>query len=472
MTSRSDGVWIQDELAKADFGDLRLNKRFQVLAAELASKPSQPINQASTDWAATKAAYRFFKNSKATPEKILSPHVESTQLRAASYERIIVVQDTSVLDFTRHPKTTGLGSIGKTANGFEPQGLLLHSALAFSEKGLPLGLLYQRVWPRNHKKEKNRYLRTLIPVANKESFKWFLGLRELLKKKNKNEVIMVCDREADIYELLEECLTEGVDFVIRVKHARMLYDEELGDISLFERLEEAKTKGKIILEIPSSGKRSSRVAELKIKFLPVTYAGKPRGLNIKQVIGRHDLELYAVYLFEESPPPDEAAISWTLITSLPVTTLPMALEVVRFYKMRWNIELYFKCLKTGCNIEDCRLSTGDRLMRFISLQSIIAWRILWMTFLNRIEPDVSCEVVLTESEWKTLWLKKHRRQIKSGELKPKPPDKPPSTKDALRWIAMIGGFLGRKNDGEPGLITLWRGWIELNSAVELYEVLN
>ena len=111
-------------------------------------------------------------------------------------------------------------------------------------------------------------------------------------------------------------------------------------------------------------------------------------------------------------------------------------------------------------------------MRLISLQSIIAWRILWMTFLNRSEPQLTCDNILTQDEWKTLWLKRHRRQIKSGEMKAKPPDQPPSTNEAVRWIAMLGGFPGRKGDGEPGLITLWRGWLELASAVELYEVMK
>ena len=118
--SRSDGFWIQKEIAQADFGDLRLNKRFEFLATELASKPSQPINQASTDWAAMKGAYRFFDNAKVTAQKIIEPHFLSTQLRAASYRRILVIQDTSVIDFTKHVKTTGLGSTGKNENGFEP----------------------------------------------------------------------------------------------------------------------------------------------------------------------------------------------------------------------------------------------------------------------------------------------------------------------------------------------------------------
>jgi Transposase DNA-binding/Transposase DDE domain len=468
----NNGFWIQEEISKADFGDVRLNKRFQTLAAELAARPSCPINQASIDWASAKGAYRFFSNSKVSIEKILEPHFLSTQLRASVHQRVIVAQDTSVIDFTSHPKTKGLGPTGKKRDDFESQGLLLHSALALSEKGLPLGLLDQKIWPRSHKKEKNSYLRGLLPVEEKESFKWFESLRQIDTRTKNQEVVLVCDREGDIYELFEECLTRGIDFVIRARNERILEDEDFGDIGLFERIGIKREKELITVEVPSTGKRAARQAELEIKFLPVTYAGQPRGSGVLKYKNRSDLDLFVVHLHEPNPPQGEQALNWTLITSLPVQSLGEALEIVRIYKLRWNVELYFKCLKTGCGIETCRLATAERLKRFISLQSIIAWRILWMTFLNRSAPEISCENVLTPSEWKTLWLKHHQRQIQSGKLKPYPPNEPPSTYDAVRWIAMLGGFLGRKNDGKPGLITIWRGWLELSSAVEIYQILQ
>ncbi len=146
--------------------------------------------------------------------------------------------------------------------------------------------------------------------------------------------------------------------------------------------------------------------------------------------------------------------------------------MVRIYKMRWHIELYFKSLKTGCGVEKCRLQSAQKLIHYIALQSIIAWRILWMTFVNRADPTVSCDNFLTKNEWKVLWLKKHSRQIKAGQIKATPPELPTSTNEAIRWIAMQGGFLGRKGDGEPGQITIWRGWLDLMAAVDLYEVLN
>lgn len=468
----TDGRWIEEEMACVDFGDIRLNKRFQILASELADKPSQPINQASSDWAAAKAAYRFFDNPKVSAERILEPHILSTQLRAQGHRRLVVVQDTSFIDYTKHIKTLDLGSTGKSANGFESQGLLLHCAMALSDKGLPLGLLSHKTWPRHRKKSKDSHHESLLPRKKKESFKWQEALRKIVENTPDHEVIMVCDREGDIFELLEESLTCGVDFVIRVLHPRMLDDEEFGDINIFDRIAVTETKDFVTIEVPGSGKRPPREAKLAVKFLPVIYAAHPRGIKTKQVSRRTNLELNVVHLFEENPPKGEAAIHWTLVTTLEASNLNMAMEVVRLYKMRWQIELYFKALKTGCGIENCRLESADKLIRYITLQSVIAWRILWMTFLNRVAPEDTCEHFLTQDEWKTLWLKKHRRQIKSGELKPIPPKTPPSTRDAIRWIAMQGGFLGRKGDGEPGQITVWRGWLDLIAAVELYEVLK
>lgn len=471
-SSRIDGRWIEEEMACADFGDLRLNKRFQILASELASRPSHPINQASTDWAATKAAYRFFDNPKVRAEEILEPHFLSTQLRAQGHQRLIVVQDTSVIDFSKHIRTLDLGPIGKTEDGFEPQGLLLHCALALSEKGLPLGLLHHKTWPRTRVKGKNTHFESMLPVEKKESFKWFEGLRKVLKNTSDHEVVMVCDREGDIYELLEETLSCGMDFVVRVLHPRMLEDENFGDINVFERIAISPVRSRVKIEVPGSGKRPGRSADLMVKFLPVTYAAHPRGIKTKQVSKRSHLELNIVHFFEEHPPRGEVAIHWTLVTTLNATNLTEALEIVRIYKLRWQVELYFKSLKTGCGIEQCRLASSAKLIRYIALQSVIAWRVLWMTFLNRTDPEMSSESFLTEDEWKTLWLKKHRRQIKTGQMKAKPPDQPPSTREAIRWIAMQGGFLGRKGDGEPGQITIWRGWLDLMASVEIYEVMK
>ena len=136
------------------------------------------------------------------------------------------------------------------------------------------------------------------------------------------------------------------------------------------------------------------------------------------------------------------------------------------------VESYFKALKTGTNVEKARLASVEKLECYLSLLMVVAWRILWMTHLNRHAPEESAQTMLTTSEWKALWLQRHRRYIKEGKIKPIPPETPPTIYEAVRWIAMQGGFLGRKGDKEPGLITIWRGWLSLQTAVEMYEIMN
>jgi hypothetical protein len=173
--------WIREELIGAEFGDERLDARFLKLAHELGESPSLPINHASSDWAAAKAAYRFFENPKVTEEKILERHFLNTEERILAQEKVVVVQDTSVLDFSRRKKTTGLGPTGRTENGYEPQGLLFHSTLAFSERGLPLGLVNHQIWAREEDRDNRNKLGSYghhsLPLEQKETFKWIRGLR-------------------------------------------------------------------------------------------------------------------------------------------------------------------------------------------------------------------------------------------------------------------------------------------------------
>jgi IS4 transposase len=471
-TIKEDASWIDAELLSADFNELRLNKRFKILATELSQQPSLPINQASSDWAAAKAAYRFFKNEKVDYEKIIQPHILNTALRIQGRKRVVVVQDSSSIDFSTHHKTRGLGMMHKFSDGGELKGLMLHATLALTEKGLPLGLLSEKLWAREKQKVKG-HDHAKLPITEKESFRWIEGLRNARQLiSSDTEMIMVCDREADIYELFEEAIDLDAGLVVRLSHNRVLEDEENDGLRIYDYLGLQKNCYHVKVEVPSSGKRVQRTAELEIRFSKVTLASRPHGIKVPRTAHRSDLDLWVVDLREKHPPKGEEALTWTLLSTVEIHDKKSALQIMHYYKMRWTIELYFKTLKTGCNIESCRMNEARKLMSYISLQSIFAWRLLWMTFLNRNSPHLSCEIVLTENEWKTLWIKKNRRKIKSGELKPEPPEKPPTVYEAIRWIAMLGGFLGRKNDGEPGMITIWRGWLQLLSAVEIYDLLR
>ena len=164
--------------------------------------------------------------------------------------------------------------------------------------------------------------------------------------------------------------------------------------------------------------------------------------------------LNAILVQEDNPSASvDELLEWLLLTNTPVATFADALQVVQWYCSRWQIEVYHKVIKSGCKVEDCRLKTADRLQNYIALMNVIAWRLLWLTYINRAEPNLPCTAILTPTEWESLYMRIH----KTTQL----PESIPTVRQAVRWIAQLGGFLGRKGDGEPGVVVIWRGWQRL-----------
>mgnify|MGYP000663421756 CR=1 FL=1 len=157
-------------------------------------------------------------------------------------------------------------------------------------------------------------------------------------------------------------------------------------------------------------------------------------------------------------------LDWLLLTNHPIENIEQARECCRWYTLRWKIEEYHKILKSGCNVENCRLETIERLGRYIALKSVIAFRLLWMTLVNREIPEESCTIFLKESEWQALHCRHHKTNII--------PSKPPSINEAIRMIASLGGFLCRKGDGELGNIVIWRGWQKLQEMSEIWGIMK
>ena len=466
-----DLSWIEEELVGVDLGDARLDRRVMQIAHDLAEHPSLPINHACSDWAAVKAAYRFFENDSIKSDKILEPHIENTKQRISQSGHIVLVQDTSVIDFSRHYKTTGLGSLGGHA-AFESLGLLMHTTLALTKTGLPLGIIDQKTWARPGQ-DIEGHAHAMLPIEQKESFKWIRALRESAKLLPETEITMVCDREADIYDLFNEAIDENINLIVRLKHDRVLYDEESEDyVRALDLLGTLPQAAEIKVVVPGSGKRKPRLAHLEVRFTEATWTSRPRGVQTSRVKHLYDMTLWMVEMREIGVRKGITPLHWVLVTTDEVKNAKQAIEVGNTYRMRWEVELYFKSLKTGCGVEHCRLEEASRLIRYINIMSIIAWRILWMTWMNRTDPKASAERIFSEAEWKSIWLRHYVREIKQGKRQAIPPDQPMDVRTAVRWMAMRAGFLGRKSDGEPGLIAIWRGWLDLLGAAELYEVLH
>ena len=471
MTGGATNGWAAEEMGQTDLGDKRLNDRLVSLCDRFSESPESPINQACKDWAETKAAYRFFQNQDVEAADIIETHRKKTAERAKPYKTILAIQDTSYFIYTSHTKTKGLGAMslkkGKHVEKIFSNGLVMHACLAVTTDGVPLGLLDQNIFVRKLRSAERRRFADVTPIEEKESYHWLEALKNTDAIMGDTQVVTVCDREADMYGLFElgdrlkspVLVRANVDRAINRKSR---YAEE-DVVRLWSFMRDRPAAGTKTIEIPKrkatphAKARNARTAILTIKF--GSFVFNPPRNNIQY---RHsqppNLAMCAVYAYEVNPPENEEAVEWMLLTNLPITNFQEACEKVHWYCLRWRIEMYFKVLKSGFKVEDCRLSTADRLMRYLAVMSVVAWRLFMITLIARTEPDTPCTEFLSDPEWKILF-----RTVNKGKSLP---EKVPAIGEVIIWIARLGGFLARKSDGMPGTLTLWRGWKRVTDLTE------
>lgn len=464
--------WCFEQFRHVNFGDERLYQRFMTTACALAAHPERSIRHACGSWAASKAAYRMFNNEKVSPVEILDSHQISAKKRISEEKLVFSLQDTTFLDFNSHPKTKGLGSIGKAYSVKDKLGLILHPSLVINEQGTPLGLLSLQCWARparEHRSKSEKCAESYRKsIYEKESAKWLYAIQSTEKQVDaETRLITIADREADIYELMAECYKYNSGFVIRSRMNRKLDTTKYRKEKLWEHLAKGPSAGQTDVEVEDKSSRKKRVARCVIHFGNFTTP-----LRSQLLWGSKDrraddlpkeLSFFAVSI-KELDPPQEGGIDWVLLTSEPVDTLASAIRIIEWYRLRWQIELFFRILKSGCKVEACRLENADALKSYITLMSIVAFRIFSMEKLARENPDSSCKELLSDIEWKSL----HCRVNRTKNI----PTKEPSIKEAITMIAKLGGFLARKGDGFPGAMTIWRGWQELQSLVEFWEIMQ
>lgn len=450
----SSATWASEEMADVELKDGRLNRRCQEVAAALGQQLGAAINQACEDWADTKAAYRFFANEKVTPAGIQSPHQQRTVERMRQYPVVLAVQDTTFFNYTHHPKTRGMGAIGNKKQ--KQQGFGMHSTLAVTEAGLPLGLLTQAFFIRPKDKparQPNECQK--LPIEEKESYRWLEAFQQSLAlAPAETEVVTVCDREADIYEMFALAEERAAKLLVRAARDRTLVEQEVR--KLWAKVERQFVSGYLTVDLPKTDKQPERQAIVSVRFTTVTLR-PPWRPNQKKL---PPVTLQAILVREDNPPAGVEAVEWLLLTNVPVPSFDDAVKVIGWYCGRWQIEVYHKVLKSGCQVEDCRLQTAQRLQNYIALMSVVAWRLHWMSYINRCHPDLPCTVVLSTSEWQALYIRIH----KTTTL----PQVVPTVDQAVRWIAQLGGFLARKGDGEPGVTVIWRGWQRLQDMADTW----
>ena len=450
--------WARHEFAGAQLPDQRLNERLCMIATAFAQQPTASIPQACGPGAGSKGAYRFFENESIAPHTIRQAHHRATLARVRTEPLVLAIQDTTALNYSTHPHTQGLGPIGSHSE--KTIGLLLHSTLAVTPRGQPLGLVHTAVRARDPKARGVARQRHRKPVAQKESQKWLDSLsacQALAAECPDTLLVNLTDREGDLYDLFAQALapTSGprVHVLVRSRHNRRLQEREL---RLWEAVGRAPLAGQLKVRVGRRGEQPARLATLSIRFSPATLAPPRRKAS------QPPLAVWAIEAREMRPPKGVTPILWRLVTTLPVTCAEEALEKVAWYAQRWQIEVLHKVLKSGCQIEQRQLETAARLERALSVDLVVAWRLLALCKAAREEPDAAVSAWLSQAEWEALCCYVQRRTV--------PPKQSPTVRQAVRWIAQLGGFMGRKHDGEPGPITLWRGLHRLNDLTAMWQL--
>lgn len=444
--------WAAQELKCASFGDARLKKRLIQMVQAFAAQPQASVPQACGSPAATKAAYRFWNRAHVTPDAIRRPHQRQTAERAREHPIVLAIQDKTELDFDAHP-AQGMGPLSAVAH----LGLHVHSVLLASLTGVPLGIVYQEVWARDPQTRGKAQQRRERPLEDKESMRWLRSLAATeTAAPEEVAIITVADSEADIYALLEAPRRAGDHLLIRVSQDRRVEDEAG---YLQAAIRQQPVRGEITVPVRRREGQPARQATLTVRFATLHLRPPRHGPP-----GRAAQAVQVILAEEEAPPEGSEALSWLLWTTWPVPDFAAAVECTRWYALRWLIERYHFVLKSGCRLEELQLEEAERTERALATYSLVAWRLLWLTYEARQNPEQPCDEVLEAHEWQSLYATIHRTTQMPSEV--------PTLHEAVRWIARLGGFLGRKHDGEPGLKTIWRGLTRLSDIADTWLLLH
>jgi hypothetical protein len=440
-------TWAEEQWGAAQLQDQRRNRSAVQLGRALAAQPAASLPTQTGSWGKLKAAYRLLNEEDVTHPALIAPHCRATHLQAAATQGVVLfIQDTSDGDYTHHPQTSGLGSIGDGRG----RGFLMHNSLAvvpLAERALILGLAGQRLWLRPVAKRKPE-TRTARSQKWQESAVWAEMLEQIgvaPADGSGTAWVSVADRASDNFAYWRRARELHWHLLSRVMHDRRLetVDGTQATLKSFARSLPAATSKRIRLR--GRDGQAQRTVELQISYAEVIVQAPRSGKERKSA----PIAAGVVRCWEESDSAE--AIEWILLTSLEVTTSERAQEIVQWYTQRWLIEEYHKCLKTGCRLEARQLESGAALMRLLGFLAIVAVRLLQMREVARQEPEtVATEQVsqeLIELVIKRVGLPRSVEGLTSREF--------------WHGVARLGGFIGRKSDGEPGWQTVWSGWQRL-----------
>jgi len=473
--------WIVDEMQGLDLKDERLNRRALMVLEAVAN-----VGESTPDVMRSKAAldgtYRLMDNKNVTPERLLEPHLRQSIARTSQHTRVLLVQDTTEVDLTNPSRQVeGAGPLEVHSR----RGFYLHPLMAYTTKGVALGLTGILHWARktidtDSTSSQKTQRRKATPIEQKESHRWVKMTRlgkQIARENPHTEYVGVSDSESDIYEVfseLNEC-PGNYHLLVRACQDRAITNCEIlspendggNPLNISEALNAAplsfSTEIKVRARTAKIGveergrrqTRESRTALAEVRAACITLR-PPHRNNLKLP----SITCNIVEVREINPPPSETPVHWILITTLPIHDQNAIKEIINAYEVRWYIEIYFRTLKSGMGLEKLRYHTLSRYINAVMPLMIVAWRVQMLTHVTRVEPDVSCEKFFETGQWRPLWLVTH-----SGQSLP---DVPPSIQELLMMVATMGGYIKRKAQGPPGTNTIWRGLRRLEMLTLAY----
>lgn len=451
-------TWVDDELGTAHLGDARLDRRLRTLVAALADQPQASVPQALPDWGAVRGAYRLWDHPAVTPERILAAHARSTRGRMRTAGWALLVQDTTELNYTTHQALQGAARLSHP----DCRGLLLHTTLALSVDGVPLGVLDQQRVARDPAQRGISAQRNTRATAEKESQKWLTALTASHRHLPASvTTVTIADREADVYDLFVADRPATAHLLIRARHDRALVGEA---VRLRAHLAAQPVADTQTVTLPrrhtATGTTPARTATLALRWVTVTVA-------VPHLKTGAPVPVQALLVTEVDPPDDVKPVDWLLLTTLPVPSAEVGWLLVEWYTYRWLIERFHYVLKSGCRVEALQLATADRLACAVATYSIVAWRLMTLRYLAEQVPAVSCEVLVPREVWQLAFVTVHPH----APL----PAHPPTLRAFCTDVGRLGGWLGRAHDPPPGIKALWRGWTRLQyllTGLQAYQQLH
>jgi Transposase DNA-binding len=450
---------VERELDGCAFPDRRLKARFGKLLGDLGRRIGGTIPAACQDWAATKAAYRFFDNPRVDEGIILAGHFAATTARfAATTGTVLVLHDTTEFSFTRDTPD-GIGQLSLVKGRHVTHtvcGVLLHSSLAVTLDGVPPGLAAVEFWTRKAFKGTNalrgRVNATRIPIEKKESVRWLENLKQSATQLgDPSRCVHIGDREADISELFCAAKEAGTHFLVRTCVDRLA---GRGGTTVAKRMAREPVRGEHGVEVRDEHGQVSTV-RVGLRFCRLT-VHPPVAKQWRYPA----LSLTVIHADERGSPEGRDPIRWRLLTDLSVEDLASAVEKLDWYASRWKLETYHEVLKSGCQAERAKLRTAERLTNLLAVLCVVGWRVFWLTMTSRATQDAAPEIAFTPGEIAVL-----------DRIAGRPPEPAQRTvAHYLAEVANLGGYLARANDPPPGNLVVWRGLTRLADILLGFEL--